>query len=64
MVRLFASSVNELLATALLPEPPHMNIFSAQSPELTYFMYSILYFLLKFTTTNSVLLAQLNYIYI
>ena len=44
--------VNKLLATALPPGPPHMNILSVQLPEPTFFMYSILDYLLKFSTTN------------
>ena len=51
MVRLFAPSCNELRATDTA-RSIHMNILSVQSPEPTFFMYSILDYLLKFSTTN------------
>ena len=34
MVRLFAPSVNKLLATAVPPVPPHTNILKGNAPQL------------------------------
>ena len=46
--------------SACLVTLPCMNILSAQSPEPTYFMYSILDYLLKFNTTNREIPATIS----
>ena len=50
-------SVNELLVTVLPPGLPHMNKLSVKLLEPTQFIYSILHFLLKLSTTDRKLQA-------